>query len=104
MISIGDNGNLTLSFEVHDNEIWVYPPVRQTGTKTIYIERGVRNINDAPMQEASTVEVVFEQLKPAVRFLGKGAILPSTDGLILPFEAVNLTAVDVSISKVFEIT
>ena len=102
LISIGDNGNLTLSFEIHDNEIWVYPPVRQTGTKTIYIERGVRNVNDVPMQEASTVEVVFEQLKPAVRFLGKGAILPSTDGLILPFEAVNLNAVDVSISKVFE--
>ena len=102
LISIGDNGNLTLSFEVHDNEIWVYPPVRQTGTKTIYVERGVRNINDAPMREASTVEVVFEQLKPEVRFLGKGTILPSTDGLILPFEAVNLNAVDISISKVFE--
>ncbi|HEY3430290.1 MAG TPA: MG2 domain-containing protein, partial [Cyclobacteriaceae bacterium] len=102
LISIGDNGNLTLDFEIHDNEIWVYPPVRQSGTKTVYIEAGIRNINDYSMKKSSTVEVVFEQLKPEVRFLGKGSILPSTDGLILPFEAVNLRAVDISISKVFE--
>jgi alpha-2-macroglobulin len=102
LISIGDNGNLTLDFEIHDNEIWVYPPVRQSGTKTVYIEAGVRNINNYSMKKSSTVEVVFEQLKPEVRFLGKGTILPSTDGLILPFEAVNLKAVDISISKVFE--
>jgi uncharacterized protein YfaS (alpha-2-macroglobulin family) len=102
LISIGDDGNLTLDFEIHDNEIWVYPPTRQSGTKTLYVEAGVRNINDYRMKQASHVEVVFEQLKPELRFLGKGSILPSTDGLILPFEAVNLRAVDVSISKIFE--
>ncbi len=102
LISIGDDGNLTLDFEIHDNEIWVYPPSRQSGTKTLYIEAGVRNINDYKMSKSSTVEVVFEQLKPAMRFLGKGNILPSTDGLVLPFEAVNLKAVDVTILRIFE--
>lgn len=92
----------SLDFDVHDNEIWVYPPVRQSGTKTITIEEGVRNILDYRMKNASTVEIVFEQLKPAVRFTGKGSILPSTDGLVLPFEAVNLNAVDVEIEKIYE--
>src|SRR5690606_7538657 len=32
----------------------------------------------------------------------KGVILPSTDGMVLPFEAVNLKAVDVTVIKVFE--
>lgn len=102
LISVGAAGKLTLDFEIHDNEIWVYPPVRQTGTQTVYVEAGLRNINDYRMKEASAIEVTFEQLKPEVRFVGKGNILPSTDGLILPFEAVNLRAVDVSIRKVFE--
>jgi len=102
LISVGAAGKLTLDFEIHDNEIWVYPPVRQTGTQTVYVEAGLRNITDYRMKEASAVEVTFEQLKPEVRFVGKGNILPSTDGLILPFEAVNLRAVDVSIRKVFE--
>jgi alpha-2-macroglobulin len=102
LITIGKEHDMTLEFEIHDNEIWVYPPVRQSGTQSIYIEAGVRNITDYRMNAASEIEVVFEQLKPEIRFVGKGSILPATDGLILPFEAVNLKAVDITIQKVFE--
>ena len=102
LITIEEDRGLTLDFEIHDNEIWVYPPVRQAGTKTMRIETGVRNINDYKMKEALTAEVTFDQMKPLVRFVGKGNILPSTDGLILPFEAVNLKAVDLTITKIFE--
>jgi uncharacterized protein YfaS (alpha-2-macroglobulin family) len=91
-----------LEFDIRDNEIWIYPPVRQTGSKTIYIEQGVRNILDYKMSKSTSWEVVFEQLKPEVRMTSKGVILPSTDGLVLPFEAVNLRAVDVEIVKVYE--
>ncbi|HEX5171173.1 MAG TPA: MG2 domain-containing protein [Cyclobacteriaceae bacterium] len=91
-----------LDFEIHDNEIWIYPPTRQAGTKTIAVEAGVRNILDYKMKNAATAEIVFEQLRPEVRFTGKGSILPSTDGLILPFEAVNLKSVDVTVTKIFE--
>jgi uncharacterized protein YfaS (alpha-2-macroglobulin family) len=91
-----------LEFDIRDNEIWVYPPVRQSGVKTIYIEAGVRNILDYKMNKSATWEVEFEQLKPAVRLTGKGVILPSTDGLVLPFEAVNLKSVDVEITKIYE--
>ncbi len=92
----------SLDFDIHDNEVWVYPPVRQTGNKTVYIEAGIRNILDYKMKSAATTEVVFEQVAPAIRFTSKGSILPSTDGLVLPFEAVNLNAVDVQITKIYE--
>lgn len=100
LIGISDVG--TLDFEVKDNEILVYPPVRQTGSKTLTMEAGIRNILDYKMKEGSTMEVAFEQLNPAVRFTGKGSILPGTDGLIMPFEAVNLKSVDIEIIKIFE--
>lgn len=100
LIAISDVG--TLDFEVKDNEILVYPPVRQTGSKTLTMEAGIRNILDYKMKEGSTMEVAFEQLNPAVRFTGKGSILPGTDGLIMPFEAVNLKSVDIEIIKIFE--
>lgn len=102
LISIEGDRGMTLEFEIHDNEIWVYPPVRQSGTKTISVEAGVRNINDYRMKVESSTVVTFEQLKPLARFVGKGSILPSTDGLILPFEAVNLKAVDVTIMRIYE--
>jgi alpha-2-macroglobulin len=100
LISIGELPDL--DFDIHDNEIWVYPPVRQTGSKTVNIESGIRNILDYKMKEGTTTDVTFEQLNPAVRFTGKGNILPGSDGLVLPFEAVNLKSVDVKIVKVFE--
>jgi uncharacterized protein YfaS (alpha-2-macroglobulin family) len=102
LISISDVG--TLDFEVRDNEIRVFPPARQTGSKTLTIESGVRNILDYRLKEGGTFDVVFEQLNPAVRFTGKGTILPSSDGLILPFEAVNLKTVDVQIVKILRTT
>lgn len=95
-------GLQSLDFEIRDNEILVYPPVRQTGSKTVYVEAGVRNILDYKMKAGGTFDVMFEQVKPAVRFTGKGNILPSSDGLIMPFEAVNLKSVDVQIIKIFE--
>lgn len=92
----------SLDFEVKDNEVKVFPPVRQTGSRTITIEAGVKNILNYKMNEAVTFDVAFEQTLPAVRFVGKGSILPSTDGLIMPFEAVNLKSVDVKVIKIFE--
>lgn len=91
-----------LDFEIKDNEIRVYPPVRQTGSRTLEIEAGVKNILNYRMSEGSTFDLAFEQLVPAVRFTGNGNILPGSDGLVLPFEAVNLKAVDIKIVKIFE--
>ncbi len=95
-------GLSNLDFEIKDNEVRVYPPVRQTGSKTLYVEAGVRNILDYRMNERNSFEIQLEQIKPAVRFASKGSILPGTDGLIMPFEAVNLKAVDVTILKIYE--
>jgi len=100
LVSISDLKSL--DFEIKDNEVLVYPPVRQTGARTITIESGVKNILNYKMSDASTFDVAFEQVLPAVRFTGKGSVLPSSDGLIMPFEAVNLKSVDVQVIKVFE--
>ncbi len=91
-----------LQYEIKDNEIRVYPPARQTGSKTLTLEAGIRNILDYKMSNRNTFSIQFEQVKPAIRFAGKGSILPSADGLIMPFEAVNLKAVDVTILKIYE--
>lgn len=100
LITLGELSSL--DFEIKDNEIKVFPPVRQAGTLNLVVLEGIRNILDYRMKGTSTHEVTFEQLNPAVRFTGKGSILPSTDGLIMPFEAVNLKSVDVEIVKIFE--
>ncbi len=100
LISIG--GLNSLDFEIKDNEVYVFPPLRQIGSRQLQVESGIRNSLDYKMPTGGTFEVSFEQLLPAVRFTGKGNILPSSDGLILPFEAVNLKSVNVNVIKIFE--
>ena len=100
LLTINDVG--TLDFEIKRNELSIYPSVRQTGAKTLTLSLAIRNIMDQKLKGDTSLQVVFEQLNPAVRFTGKGSILPATNGLIMPFEAVNLKSVDVQIIKIYE--
>ena len=99
---IGITDLSSLDYEIRDNEIRVYPPVRQKGTKILTVEKGIRNVLDYRLAEGGTFDLTFEQLNPAVRFTGNGNILPATEGLVLPFEAVNLKSVDVQIIRIYE--
>lgn len=100
LITMNDLPNL--DFEIKDNEVRIYPPVRQKGSRTMTIEAGIKNILNYGLKIGGAFEVAFEKLLPAVRFIGKGTILPSSDGMVLPFEAVNLKSVSVQIIKIYE--
>ncbi len=96
-----DNGT-DLSFIVENNDIRAYPSVRQIGNLKVMVSSGIRNILDYKLSAGNEYPVSFDELKPAVRLLGKGVILPSSDGLIMPFEAVNLKAIEVRIIRIYE--
>ncbi len=91
-----------LDFDIEENLLRIYPATKLSGTKTIRIDPAVRNIFDRKLKERALAEVLFEELSPAVRFKGQGTILPSANGLVLPFEAVNLNAVEVTVFRIFE--
>ena len=100
LITIAGSGNLR--FVIEDNQIRVYPPVRQTGKTTVNLFPGIKNIQNYKMKTTKSVEVAFEQLKPGVRLVGKGVVLPGTDGLVMPFEAVSLKAIQAQITRIYE--
>lgn len=95
-------GENNLRFEVSDNEVKVYTSTGIKGVKRLNVFPGIKNALDYPMPERYTGNITFEQIKPNVRLVGRGTILPSTDGLVFPFEAVNLKAVDVKVVKIYE--
>ena len=96
------SGGADLKYIIEDNEIRVYPQIRQVGAQTISAETGVVNILGTPLKERYSMEILFEEIKPAVELIGKGVILPNSQGLIFPFRAVSLKAIDLKIIKIYE--
>ncbi|MEW6470141.1 MAG: MG2 domain-containing protein [Bacteroidota bacterium] len=97
------NENVSFTYVIEDNEIRAYPVTRQSGAKIVTVQNGIKNILNYPFKEKSDWEVEFEELNPQIELIGRGVILPNSDeGLIFPFKAVSLRAVDVKIIKIFE--
>lgn len=100
LISITDYSG-TLRFIIEGNDVRVYPSERLVGSHRISVSPGVRNINGKRMPKASVYEIQFEDIKPEVRLAGRGVILPESEGLIFPFEAIGLNAVEVEVFKIY---
>lgn len=47
-------------------------------------------------------KISFDEIKPSIRFIKNGTILPSSNNLKLNFEAVNLSSVDVKVYKIYK--
>lgn len=91
-----------LRYEVDRNMLRVYPPETIEGEKNLNISAGVLNAIGKRLNAEFSQNLLFEDVNPALRTVGHGAILPTTQGLIFSFEAVNLKAVSVQIVKIYE--
>ncbi len=92
----------SLRLVAEDYSIKAYPTTRLTSQTEINVTTGVRNSAGYQLKENFTRTVKFSSQKPDVELIGDGVILPGTDGLIFPFKAVNLNAVNVKVVKIFE--
>lgn len=95
-------GTRNLRFKIELNEITIYPSQKIIGSEVLTIHKGLKNAAGGKFTEDYTEEVIFENYKPEVKYIGKGSILPNSEGLILPFQAVNLKAVVVKVIRIYE--
>ncbi|MCW5520916.1 hypothetical protein J1N09_13790 [Aureitalea sp. L0-47] len=91
-----------LRFETDGNVLTVYPNTRLTGTSRVTLFNGIKNVDGFRLKTEFSELISFEQLKPAVRLLSSGVILPNAASTPLYFEAVNLKSVDIRVVKIFE--
>lgn len=96
------NSNISVRLSIDGNDVNVYPRNRLSGDYTIIVDQGLKNIMGYNLQNSYEQKVTFTSIKPAIESLTDGVILPSTDGLVYPFKAVNLKGVNVKIIKIFE--
>ncbi|MGE0076908.1 MAG: alpha-2-macroglobulin [Bacteroidales bacterium] len=96
------DGFSDLRYEVKKNMLRVYLPEAIQDVRALKVNRGVQNAIGDKLKEEFSQTFAFEDVKPGIRSLGRGTILPTTHGLVYPFEAVNLKAVTVEIIKIYE--
>lgn len=97
----GESG--AMRFTVEDNSIKAYPETQLIGNHTLIVSTGIKNIAGASLPHGFTQVLSFEALKPQVKLMGKGVILPNSgNGLLFPFQAVSLKAIDVKVIRIYE--
>mgnify|MGYP000400609090 CR=1 FL=1 len=82
-------------------DIEVFPKQRLEGDVEIMVEPGIGNILGNKTSERFSKIITFDPLKPEVKLVGKGVIIPNSGKIPFTFEAVALNAVDVRIIKIF---
>ncbi len=87
---------------INMNQIHVFPAQRILGNHKVKVSKGVKNANASPLKATKDWSFFFEPMKPQVRAVSSGVIIPNSNGIIFPFEAVNLNAVDVEIFKIHD--
>lgn len=73
-----------------------------SGELLLEVFQGIESQYGKKMEANYTEKITFDQIKPNVRFVKNGTILPSSNNLKLNFEAVNLSAVDVKVYKIYK--
>ncbi len=91
-----------ISYSINGSEVKLFSGKSLEGNYTVNINTGIKDSWGEILPNGFTSNVVFENKKPNVKILGKGNILPTSGKLVLPFDAINLSAVDISIIKIME--
>lgn len=89
-------------FEVTDNKVNIYFAASTLTTLTLNIDQGVRSKANKPLGTSHALSFDQLNLKPQVEIATPAAIMPHSKNLILPFRAVALHAVDLSVIRIFE--
>ncbi|WP_339917848.1 alpha-2-macroglobulin family protein [Yeosuana marina] len=87
---------------VDGNVLKVYPDSKLVGNIQVDVFQGITNTYGFKLKKPFSEAIAFEDLKPSVRLISNGTILPNSQELKFNFEAVNLSAVDVRIIKIFQ--
>lgn len=90
------------TLQVQDNVVNVFFEGGQRNNLTLNVYAGIKSASGKKLVSDATVSINAVNLKPQVKLITQGTILPDSKNLIIPFRAVGLYAVDLSVIRVFE--
>lgn len=91
-----------LKYSIQNNQVKLYTNGNLVGKKDLKISHLIKNLSGQPLQTSTTETILFSDTKPAVKWLGKGNIIPKSKKMPIVFQSVNVNAVDVRVIKIKE--
>lgn len=95
-------GNKSEIVRAEGNKLFLYPDPDRTGALNVHINKGIRSGSGLNLPADVTRQVQVESDLPGVRFVGNGVIIPGSDKLTVPFQAIYLRGVTARVIKIFE--
>lgn len=95
-------GNVSCRVVVDGSIVKLYPSRTVKGQILLEVLEGIQNSKGVGLSKRFSQVVDFVSMLPKVELLGSGIIVPNTEGVLFPFRAVSLSAVDVKIIQIFE--
>ncbi len=96
----------TAVFQIKDNKVYAYfdesISLQANGNLTLQLHEGIKDSKGQALGTSHSLSFGPQNLKPQVKLLTDAAILPDSKNLVIPFRAVNLYAVDLSVVRIFE--
>ena len=89
-----------LRYTVTGSTVSLYSDAWPASAK-VRVEKGLKDTGGGILATPAAATVAFDWEKPLVRYLTKGNILPTSQGLVLPIETMNLSGVVVEALRVY---
>ena len=97
-------GSGEVSTQIVGNRLLVYPASKlEPGEHKLILQVGIKAASATlgKLAERSEQAITLEPPKPAVRFVGRGSILPDNQTMAIPLEARGVNAVQITAMEVF---
>lgn len=89
------------NISIEDNVAKIYVETLNYPDAKIVISEYLKDISGRRLDDRFSLTFESNEIAPAIELPFKGNILPDASALVLPFRAVNLSAVDVTVIKIF---
>ncbi|MFV0469367.1 MAG: alpha-2-macroglobulin family protein [Dysgonomonas sp.] len=100
---ISPNGIKNFSYDIKKNVLKLFLESSESNESVnLKIYKELKSQEGKPLDRDYTYQLSLRKNKPEVKILNSGNILPNSSSLNIPFQAVNLWAVDVKVVKIFE--
>jgi uncharacterized protein YfaS (alpha-2-macroglobulin family) len=97
---VSAEGVNNLRYTVTGSTVALYSDAWPASAK-LRVEKGLKDSSGRVFAVPASATVAFDWEKPQVRFITKGNILPTSQGLVLPIETMNLSGVIVEALRVY---